>query len=93
MKISDHFAGVSGSLSQQERQTVFSLDLSASVAVPANGIASGGLFEVGVAYTRLFNVIDATNYNQTTAGDYGYRGSDSEDVDALSLFFGLQIPL
>ncbi len=93
VKISDHFAGVSGSLSQQERRTVFSLDLSASVAVPANGIASGGLFEVGVAYTRLFNVIDATNYNQTTAGDYGYRGSDSEDVDALSLFFGLQIPL
>ncbi len=93
VKINDVYEGTYGSLSKKDRQTVFSLDLSASVAVPAKSIATGGLFEVGVSYTRLFNVIDATNYNQTTAGDYGYRGSDSEDVDALSLFFGLQIPL
>ncbi len=93
VKISDHYDGVSGSQSLQDRHTVFSLDLSTSVAVPAESFASGGLLEFGVAYTRLFNVIDATNYNQFVAENYGYKGSDSEDVDALSLFFGLQIPL
>ncbi len=93
VKINDVYEGDYGSLSKKDRQTVFSLDLSASVAVPADRIASGGLFEVGVAYTRLFNVIDATNYNQYVAENYGYKGSANEDVDALSLFFGLQIPL
>ncbi len=93
VKINDQHLGSTGSLSRQDQQTVFSLDLSASVAVPAESIATGGLLEVGVAYTRLFNVIDAANYNDYSASVHGYRGSDSEDVDALSLFVGLQIPL
>ncbi len=94
--ISDHFDGDTSETyetkSVTDRQTVFSLDLSASVAVPANRIAQGGLFELGLGYTRLFNVTDTTNYNPNTKPAYS-GGSDSDDIDALSLFFGLQIPL
>ncbi len=96
LDISDRFEGDSGDTyetkSVTDRQTVFSLDLSASVAVPANRIAQGGLFELGLGYTRLFNVTDTTNYNPNTKPAYS-GGSDSDDIDALSLFFGLQIPL
>ncbi|MGI9394017.1 MAG: hypothetical protein ACR2OY_05175 [Boseongicola sp.] len=87
---------VEGKLSNTNSQTVFSLDLTASVNIPAKRIAPGGMFEFGLAYTRLFNVMDTSNYNSSVAArpDGIYRpGSDSDDIDALSLFFGIQIPL
>ncbi|MGI9369686.1 MAG: hypothetical protein ACR2O2_12695 [Ruegeria sp.] len=93
LKINDYYEGDTGSLVKQDRQTVYSLDLAASVAMPVESIASGSMFEVGIAYTRLFNVIDETNYNDYIVENYGFKGSADEDVDALSLFFGLKIPL
>ncbi len=57
---------------------------------------SGSYFEVGVAYSRLFNVMDTSNYNENSADAVPFKrkpGSFEDDIDALSLFFGLQIPL
>ncbi len=59
-------------------------------------LKSGSHFEVGVAYSRLFNVMDTTNYNEDSADAVPFKrkpGSFEDDIDALSLFFGLQIPL
>ncbi len=98
LNIADIYLTSGDKLSNSERETVLSLDLAASVAIPVDRIARGGMFEFGVAYTRLFNVMDTSNYNLYTDGgpssDYDVNpGSLNDDIDALSLFFGLQIPL
>lgn len=84
--------------STRTRQTVNFLDLAASVELPADRIAPGGVFEFGLAYTRLFNVMDTSTYNDYShtyakLNSISLPGSADDDVDALSLFFGLQIPL
>ncbi len=91
-------SGDKGYFSKKDKHTVFSLDLAASLAMPVDRFSKGSVFEVGLAYNRVFNVMDTSNYNSYTDGspdaDFSYRtGSDSDDIDALSLFFGLQIPL
>ncbi|MES0825901.1 hypothetical protein [Ruegeria sp. SCP11] len=93
LKINDEWVGNIGELAINDQQTVYSLDLSANVSVPAERIVSGGMFEFGVAYTRLFNVMDTSNYNPDTLPVVGNPGSVDDDVDALSVFFGLQIPI
>ncbi|MDA7964675.1 hypothetical protein [Ruegeria sp.] len=93
LRINDEYEGAVGALSSRDRQTVFSLDLAASVALPVDKLREGSLFEVGVAYSRLFNVMDTTNYNPDILAAIGSTGSLDADVDALSLFFGVQIPM
>ncbi|MBO9435664.1 hypothetical protein J7394_15695 [Ruegeria sp. R13_0] len=93
LNIDDVWTSEVGDLSRSDRQTVYSLDLTASVAVPIDRVLAGGAFEFGVAYTKLFNVMDTTNYNSVTRASIGETGSLDSDVDAFSVFVGLQIPL
>ncbi len=93
LKIRDNYDTYPDSFAKENEQTVYSLDLSASVAMPMERVVPGGLFEFGVNYTQLFNVIDTSNYNSHHLVDYKRSGSVEDDVEALSLFFGLQIPL
>ncbi|MEM9239546.1 MAG: hypothetical protein AAGB07_06165 [Pseudomonadota bacterium] len=93
LTVNGEWVGNVGELSQTNSQTVYSLDLSASVAVPVQAIGAGSKFEFGLAYARIFNVMDTTNYNTTTLGIVGPTGSLNDDVDAFSVFVGLQIPM
>ncbi len=100
LNINDEFSSDAGfevgKLSNSEKQTVYSLDLAASVAVPADRVLPGSMFEFSVAYTRLFGVMHTSNYNETGAprpAGFFNIGSVDDDIDALSMFFGVQIPL
>lgn len=93
LNITDDYDGTPGAFSKSRNTEVYTLEVTASLSSPAKWLNPNAEFEWGLTYVHVFNVMDTTNYNSTVTGTFGSSGSTKGDFDAVSLFFGLTMPL